>query len=76
MRHWYGRYKLELKNKNKEPDDHIGLEFLFIAHLAKHGVDALEKQDQAGAEALFEAQKDFLSEHLLRWASGVVRPGR
>ena len=69
VRQWYNRYQLELKHKNKEPDDHIGLEFLFIAHLAQRGVEALEKQDQAGAEALFQAQKEFLSEHLLRWAA-------
>lgn len=69
VRNWYGRYKLQVKNKNKEPDDHIGLEFLFIAHLAKQGLEALEKQEQAEAEALFQAQKDFLSEHLLRWGS-------
>jgi putative dimethyl sulfoxide reductase chaperone len=69
VRNWYGRYKLQVKNKNKEPDDHIGLEFLFIAHLAKQGLEALEKKEHAEAEALFQAQKDFLSEHLLKWGA-------
>jgi TorA maturation chaperone TorD len=69
VRNWYGRYKLELKNKNKEPDDHIGLEFLFIAHLAKGGLEALEKQEFTEADAFFQAQKDFLAEHLLKWGA-------
>jgi TorA maturation chaperone TorD len=69
VRNWYGRYKLQLENKNREPDDHIGLECLFIAHLAQRGLDALEKQESAEFEALIQAQKDFLSEHLLRWGS-------
>jgi len=67
VRNWYGRYKLQLKNKNKEPDDHIGLECLFIAHLAQRGLDALERQEEVEFKELIQAQKDFLSEHLLRW---------
>ncbi len=75
VRNWYGRYKLQVKNKNKEPDDHIGLEFLFIAHLAKQGLEALEKQEHAEAEAFFQLKK-IPDRALVAVGKRMVRPGR
>lgn len=43
-----------------EPDDHIGLELLFMALLCERAA--------AGDEAAAEAQRRFLQEHLLQWA--------
>ena len=67
VRAWYRRFGLEPEKLYKEPDDHIGLELLFLVHLAKLGLQALEENDQAGSEKYLQAQRDFLSEHLLRW---------
>lgn len=68
VRKWYARYGLEVERVGHEPDDHIGLELSFVAHLATLAALALEKNNQAEAEELLQAQRDFLSHHLLRWA--------
>ena len=68
VRRWYQRFGLEPENLHKEPDDHIALEMAFIAHLASLGVQALEIGDQDGCEELLQAQREFASLHLLRWA--------
>ena len=44
------------------------MELEFIAHLGSAGLAALEKQDQAAFANSLDAQRGFLSEHLLRWA--------
>ncbi len=67
VRNWYRRYNLEPENIYHEPDDHIGLEFIFIAHLAQLDLAALENKDQQKFSELLQAQKNFLSEHLLKW---------
>ncbi|HKZ83677.1 MAG TPA: molecular chaperone TorD family protein [Anaerolineae bacterium] len=68
VRAWYRRFGLEAEKLHNEPDDHIGLELSFLAHLAQLALDALERQDQPAVDELLEAQRRFLSEHLLRWA--------
>lgn len=68
VRAWYRRYGLEAAHLNQEPDDHIGLELLFLAHLAQRGLQALAQQDGIVFDDALEAQRAFLTEHLLRWA--------
>jgi TorA maturation chaperone TorD len=67
VRAWYKRFGLEAERKNHEPDDHIGLELLFLSHLASLGIHALEEEDHVQFNELLDAQREFLSEHLLRW---------
>ncbi len=68
VRAWYQRFGLVVEKLYSEPDDHIGLEYEFVAHLAKQGLSALDCQDPADLNALLDAQRAFLSEHVLRWA--------
>jgi len=68
VRNWYARYGLQVEQYNREPDDHIGLEMSFVAHLATLALQALEADDQARLDELIQAQRDFLSEHPLGWA--------
>lgn len=68
VRQWYQRFGLEAVNQYHEPDDHIGLEFAFLAHLAGRALAALEQDDQQAFVFLLQAQRQFLAEHLLRWA--------
>ncbi len=68
VRSWYQRFHLEAENVYKEPDDHIGLELAFIAHLAQQALVALNQQERPAFEYALAAQRDFLSEHLLKWA--------
>ncbi len=56
-----------MEKLNREPDDHIGLEFLFVAHLASLALQAIEQGDERRLEEIMQAQRDFLLEHLLRW---------
>ncbi len=67
VRAWYRRYGLEVINLKKEPDDHIGLELTFVAHLARLGLAALEAGDEPEFAALLAAQRDFLAKHLFLW---------
>jgi TorA maturation chaperone TorD len=69
VRHWYQQFKLEPENLHKDPDDHIALEMAFIAHLANLGVQALEMGDEKECERLLQAQREFINEHLLKWAA-------
>jgi TorA maturation chaperone TorD len=68
VRNWYRRFGLEAERINREPDDHIGLELLFLSHLAALGIQALDEQDQTRFEELWAAQRDFHQQHLGAWA--------
>lgn len=68
VRNWYRRFGLVSERLYAEPDDHIGLELSFLAHLALQAVHEFEGNNEAGAQSLLEAQKNFLNEHLLVWA--------
>lgn len=67
VREWYLRFNLAPEKLNKEPDDHIALELLFLARLAQLSLLALEENDQQAFQRYTQAQQDFLTEHLLRW---------
>jgi TorA maturation chaperone TorD len=68
VRDWYRRYGLEVENPYLEPDDHIGLELAFLAHLAKLGIETLDEAESTPTfEQLLDAQQAFLREHLLSW---------
>ena len=66
VRDWYARFGLQIERLNKEPDDHLGLELSFIAHLASRALQVMEGDAKTFDEFL-QAQRDFLSDHLLRW---------
>jgi TorA maturation chaperone TorD len=69
VREWYRRFGLEAEHLHREPDDHIGLELAFLVYLAQLGTAKLEDGgQQANFEQILQSQKEFLSEHLLRWA--------
>jgi TorA maturation chaperone TorD len=68
VRNWYRRFGLETEKIYREPDDHIGLELLFLSQLATLGIQALNEQDDARFEELWSAQRDFHQQHLGAWA--------
>lgn len=67
VREWFSRFGLQAERLNREPDDHIGLELSFIAHLASLALQAIDSDDRETFEKILQAQRDFLFEHLLRW---------
>ena len=68
VRAWYQRFGLEAERIHQEPDDHIGLELLFLSHLATLGIQALNEQDNVRFEELLDAQREFIKKHLGAWA--------
>jgi TorA maturation chaperone TorD len=68
VRHWYRRFGLEAEKIHHEPDDHIGLELIFMSHLATLAIQALEQHDQSRLEEIMEARRQFFTKHLGAWA--------
>ena len=67
VREWFHRFDLKSAKLHNEPDDHIGLEFAFLAHLAARAVAAIERDDAEAGETLRQAQRDFFAMHLNQW---------
>jgi TorA maturation chaperone TorD len=76
VRAFYNRFGVQAPSLGKEPDDHIGLELSFIAHLCVLGLDAVDASDEDAQNAMIASVGDFLEQHLLRWVddclNGVV----
>jgi len=70
VRAWYARYGLTAPSLHREPDDHIGLELSFVAHLAGLALRAIDAHDQERFQEVLEAQRRFLAEHLFKWGPG------
>jgi len=68
----YRSLGVQAPNFNREPDDHLGLEFSFLALLCTRGLEALEGKDQTAVDDALEAQHRFLREHLLCWAADCL----
>lgn len=69
VREYYGRFGLEVARLHNEPDDHIGLELEFMAHLSLKVKRELE-EDSLNIESilyLLEGQFSFLKEHPMQW---------
>ncbi len=68
VRQWYRRYGAEIEHIHKEPDDHIGLELIFVAYLAQRALDDFQQNDETAFEEDIHGQRQFLMQHLLRFA--------
>jgi TorA maturation chaperone TorD len=67
IREWYRKFGLQITNLYKEPDDHIGLEFAFISHLAGLAIQAYKEGDREKYLEVVKAQDQFFSEHIFTW---------
>lgn len=67
VRNWYRRFDLQIEHLYNQPDDHIGIEFSFLAHLAQLSLQAFEAGDQPRFEKVLNAQREFIRTHLSRW---------
>ena len=68
VRQWYRTYGFQAPAEGHEPDDHIGLELLFVSLLCRGGLDAADHGNAESLVATCLAIGDFLKEHLLLWA--------
>lgn len=65
----YREFGLDKDEKLNVPEDHLGLELEFMAHLCKESKQALQNEDYSKVETLLQTQALFLEKHLLNWIS-------
>lgn len=63
----YKQLGLTAPRENREPDDHIGLEFDFLARLLLKTLHCVEAENFAGAREALSAAREFLHDHVLQW---------
>lgn len=73
VRAQYERFGLVSRHADKEPDDHIGLELEFMAHLSNRCEEGRHAGDEEAVARALGAQRDFLDDHLLQWAPRFCR---
>lgn len=72
VRQAYHRFGLPMPWQHVEPDDHLGLELEFVAHLCGLALGSIDAGDSE-TEALVTAEIGaFLRDHLLRWAGDCL----
>lgn len=64
----YRKLGLQAPKLNREPDDHIGLEFNFIAQSALKALDALEAGSETDASRYYGIGVQFMNSHIMEWA--------
>jgi TorA maturation chaperone TorD len=67
VREFYARFGLSLPTRDRQPDDHFGLELLFLGHLESLALRSRREGDPAEADRFIAASLDFLDRHLLCW---------
>ncbi len=68
VRAFYAVYGLQTTRLHVEPDDHFGLELLFLAHLFGRALAQQEANDPAGQAQMMSGVSQFAQAHLLQWA--------
>lgn len=63
MKYMLNRHGLESKKKDKQPEDHIGLELLFISMLTEKLLTLEEKEHMT----IIREQIPFMGKHLIGW---------
>lgn len=69
VRKAYSRFGLQIPHIDREPDDHIGFELLFLSHLAGMAANSLEIDNTPEAMQYLAAARDFLYTHPQQWAT-------
>ena len=67
VREFYKSWGVNIKTKNKEPDDHIGFQMEFMSILSRKGIDAIKENDINRLEKIMIGQNKFLESHTLLW---------
>lgn len=67
VRNAYAAFGLKVLQKRHEPDDHIGSELAFMAHLGQRAFECGVNKDDRGMIEALQGSLSFLDNHLLRW---------
>lgn len=65
VRNFYHSFGIECSTGENEPDDHIGLELLFMAKLIEKTLANIAENKSIKKEIM--GQKNFLEEHIMQW---------
>lgn len=65
VRNFYHSFGIACSTGENEPDDHIGLELLFMAKLIEQTLAYIAENQSIKQELM--GQKKFLEEHILKW---------
>jgi len=65
VRKFYAKYNLKAPKLLSEPDDHIGLELLFLSHLCSLGLEKIRNKDYVELWAVVEDIRIFSNSHIL-----------
>jgi TorA maturation chaperone TorD len=57
----------------REPEDHVAVEFEFMARLCQWTSQTLEKRDVENTIAYLNLQKEFLGDHIMRWVPELCK---
>lgn len=68
----YRKLGLQAPKLNQEPDDHIGLEFNFIAQSCLRALDALDQGSTTDASRYYGIGAVFMEQHILEWVPEML----
>nr|WP_241698291.1 molecular chaperone TorD family protein [Flaviflexus huanghaiensis] len=68
----YRKLGLQAPKLNQEPDDHIGLEFNFIAQSCLRSLDALDQGSTTDASRYYGIGAVFMHQHINEWVPQML----
>ncbi len=69
VREVYRQHGFEIAARNKQFEDHMGLELIFLASVSEVLGQAFKDQDYQTASAIIKGQQEFITGHPLTWIS-------
>jgi TorA maturation chaperone TorD len=69
----YRRLGFKKEKSFPEPEDHVAVEFEFMANLCTWASKTLENGDIENAIAYLNLQKEFLRDHIIKWVPDLCR---
>lgn len=68
----YRKLGLQAPKLHQEPDDHIGLEFNFIAQSCLRSLDALDQDSTTDASRYYGIGVVFMTQHIMEWVPEML----
>lgn len=69
----YWSFGIDKKKEFHESEDHIAVEFDFMAYLCSKAIEALNNGSNIKMREYIQIQKDFLEKHLLKWVPKLLK---
>ena len=68
VRAMYRQFGFAVPSTFVQPDDHFGLEMLFVAHLCRLGTHALQDEQALRLDSIRQALTAFFADHICQWS--------